>query len=281
MSRRARHAGAGGHVNNGNGSSEGGHVNRDHCDCCGDGGALLCCDRCPCSFHFHCLEPPLRQQDVPHGEWFCNSCAYTKFVFDKNNVFTPLIENLSSCNPKLFTLPPFLKPIRDATTAKKKRVESLVCEYCHHGEGDDGDGADGDAVLCGADRLAQCALCRRSFHLGCLDPPLLAVPAYFECERHGTEPTFKASMMPLSSDATLYASVQRVLLGGVLLPHAAAIIKDARDAFHTVAETTVTMEQNNNMNTPQAESEKDLDHLSCKKQEKEPESVRQDSPSQQ
>ena len=77
MSRRARHAGAGGHVNNGNGSSEGGHVNRDHCDCCGDGGALLCCDRCPCSFHFHCLEPPLRQQDVPHGEWFCNSCAYT------------------------------------------------------------------------------------------------------------------------------------------------------------------------------------------------------------
>lgn len=33
---------------------QGRSVNNDNCDSCGEGGDLLCCDRCPCAFHLTC-----------------------------------------------------------------------------------------------------------------------------------------------------------------------------------------------------------------------------------
>jgi len=48
--------------------------NQDVCGICQDGGDLLCCDG-PClrAFHFKCLE--IRAEDLPDGEWFCNTCT--------------------------------------------------------------------------------------------------------------------------------------------------------------------------------------------------------------
>jgi hypothetical protein len=50
--------------------------NHDQCDSCGDGGGLLCCDNCPRSFHFDCINPPIRPEAVEQmqGNWYCNDC---------------------------------------------------------------------------------------------------------------------------------------------------------------------------------------------------------------
>uniref|UniRef100_A0A182QMV5 PHD finger protein 12 n=1 Tax=Anopheles farauti TaxID=69004 RepID=A0A182QMV5_9DIPT len=48
--------------------------NNDTCDACQEGGALLCCDRCPSSFHLGCHDPPLSEQEIPYGQWVCHTC---------------------------------------------------------------------------------------------------------------------------------------------------------------------------------------------------------------
>ncbi|XP_049280364.1 PHD finger protein 12 isoform X1 [Anopheles funestus] len=48
--------------------------NNDTCDSCKEGGALLCCDRCPSSFHLGCHDPPLSEEEIPYGTWVCHTC---------------------------------------------------------------------------------------------------------------------------------------------------------------------------------------------------------------
>ncbi|XP_076363794.1 PHD finger protein 12-like isoform X2 [Tachypleus tridentatus] len=60
-------------------------VNHDCCDSCKEGGDLICCDRCPASFHIHCHNPPLDKEDLPRGEWLCYCCkAFLKETGDKS-----------------------------------------------------------------------------------------------------------------------------------------------------------------------------------------------------
>ena len=47
--------------------------NVDYCGSCGIEGDLLCCDRCPRSYHTDCL----KMGAVPDGEWLCPECVYT------------------------------------------------------------------------------------------------------------------------------------------------------------------------------------------------------------
>jgi len=45
----------------------------EYCRVCRDGGELLCCDRCPSSYHMHCLIPPMTV--IPQDDWFCPRCT--------------------------------------------------------------------------------------------------------------------------------------------------------------------------------------------------------------
>jgi hypothetical protein len=51
----------------------------EYCRVCRDGGELLCCDRCPSSYHMHCLIPPMKI--IPEDEWFCPRCTVSIIVF--------------------------------------------------------------------------------------------------------------------------------------------------------------------------------------------------------
>ncbi|CAF1342694.1 unnamed protein product [Adineta steineri] len=45
----------------------------EFCRVCRDGGELLCCDRCPSSYHMHCLIPPMTV--IPEEDWYCPRCT--------------------------------------------------------------------------------------------------------------------------------------------------------------------------------------------------------------
>lgn len=51
----------------------------EYCRACRDGGELLCCDRCPSSYHMACLIPPMKI--IPQDEWFCPRCTVSWFLY--------------------------------------------------------------------------------------------------------------------------------------------------------------------------------------------------------
>ena len=70
----------------GTGSS---HVNTNWCFICSQGGKLVCCDRCPASFHEECLG----NQDPEGDKYFCEDCQSgneIKTVINKFWIFEPL-----------------------------------------------------------------------------------------------------------------------------------------------------------------------------------------------
>ncbi|XP_014670944.1 PREDICTED: PHD finger protein 12-like isoform X2 [Priapulus caudatus] len=75
-------------------------VNRDCCDSCKEGGDLICCDRCPASFHLQCHDPPLEEEDLPLGEWLCYRCKVTPVVVEDDTLSTCSTTSRSSTKTK-------------------------------------------------------------------------------------------------------------------------------------------------------------------------------------
>ncbi|KAL3271561.1 hypothetical protein HHI36_022036 [Cryptolaemus montrouzieri] len=183
--------------------------NHDNCDACGEGGDLICCDKCPSSFHLQCHDPPLERNDIPMGEWLCHSCIYaktqnpipllrnkrsssnpTESTFSKSikkTKMTPmeiLVEVASSMNPKQFELPrsmsvPCVFPgtDKDLTEIRKNLKNSRDYERNQNG------------LIplpskkcyecgksCRVAPLLACDYCPLYFHLDCLNPPLATPP---------------------------------------------------------------------------------------------------------
>ncbi|AET41092.1 Rco1p Ecym_7248 [Eremothecium cymbalariae DBVPG len=119
--------------------------NDDFCSSCLQTGIFLCCDTCPKSFHFACLNPPLDPDNLPEGDWSCYECRFKQmnpnksvmarneklFLANNNNMigkslFGKLVFQLRSMNSKQFAL---TQQIKDAF---------VNVHTGHHGEYQDG-----------------------------------------------------------------------------------------------------------------------------------------------
>lgn len=134
-----------------------GGSNNDFCEVCGANGRFICCDGCPRSFHFFCMNPPLDIDEMPPSNglsvlgpartnvdkgkgkgkatgsagsnsnpeemWFCNVCVSErkpKAAVKRTGLgpFGFLLPVLSQQNPKSFQLPLDLRTyFKDTATA--------------------------------------------------------------------------------------------------------------------------------------------------------------------
>ncbi|XP_001605754.1 PHD finger protein 12 [Nasonia vitripennis] len=181
--------------------------NRDSCDACHDGGELICCDKCPASFHLQCHDPPLELSDIPNGEWICHACRCAMKKENsignkrkKKNALEVLALAASLVNPKEFELPRELQiPITFPGTDKidpvsfkrgKHHNSNNINGKIHYHEY--GSITPLPARLCFVCRkscrkapLIACDYCPLYFHQDCLDPPLTAFPSgRWMCPNH-------------------------------------------------------------------------------------------------
>ncbi|PRP88151.1 Essential subunit of the histone deacetylase Rpd3S complex [Planoprotostelium fungivorum] len=160
-------------------------VNHDECDACGDEGNLLCCDHCPRSFHFDCLNPPVNPEDLTDEDWYCNKC-YHDIYPEKRKPATDgplkgLFETAIGMNPVNFELPQGtyegLEEIERSRKKESKEAEAIaqdprdeLCAVCK---------------LSGSMDAVSCQHCQALYHTYCLDPPLPFVPRLpWSCPQH-------------------------------------------------------------------------------------------------
>lgn len=120
----------------GSGLIDNGGENNEHCETCNGAGHFICCDGCPRSFHFACINPPMDIDELPgtmgdeDDKWYCNVCKTEKEYIkseapsigknagskskekakaNANGIgaarFQPLFTYLDQTNPTIFALP--------------------------------------------------------------------------------------------------------------------------------------------------------------------------------
>ena len=80
--------------------------NDEYCSACGNTGDVVCCDGCPRSFHFECVDM-VPSDDLP-DDWYCNDCLIRRFpsrVPVHKGIFGGLLNNLEKSIPRAFSLP--------------------------------------------------------------------------------------------------------------------------------------------------------------------------------
>ncbi|KAH7329186.1 hypothetical protein B0I35DRAFT_38276 [Stachybotrys elegans] len=177
--------------------------NDEYCSACGNNGDVVCCDGCPRSFHFECVDM-IQSESLP-DEWYCNECLVKKFpsrVPIHKGVFGSALNNLEKTIPRAFSLPKKLQnrfegvkagadgDYEDVATGKAARKKSgyeEVPDFYKQRE-------DGQAVLChdcqkpatDIRSIIPCSVCTLYWHIDCLDPPLAVPPVLktWRCPAH-------------------------------------------------------------------------------------------------
>lgn len=93
--------------------------NEDFCAVCNGSGKFLCCERCPRSFHFTCLDPPLEVE--PEGMWFCRKCQAQTNPPPKHpkGLFSQLLDQIDRRNPASYSLPLSIREYFDGVSTGK------------------------------------------------------------------------------------------------------------------------------------------------------------------
>ncbi|PTB67427.1 hypothetical protein BBK36DRAFT_1196583 [Trichoderma citrinoviride] len=179
-----------------------GSDNDEYCSACGSAGDVVCCDGCPRSFHFECVD--MVQSDHLPDEWYCNECLVRRFpsrVPVYKGAFASALNALEKSIPRAFSLPKKLQTrfegvkagadgdYEEVTTVKAKKRSGYdeLPDFFKQRE-------DGEAVLCHACQKAAteiraiipCSACPLHWHIDCLDPPLAMPPVLktWRCPAH-------------------------------------------------------------------------------------------------
>ncbi|ODO11167.1 hypothetical protein I350_01770 [Cryptococcus amylolentus CBS 6273] len=182
--------------------------NQDFCSACRGIGRFLCCDGCPRSFHFMCLEPPLRLDELPEEErWLCKHCRSEnqKDLPAIPSVFRALSDKIEEENPEQFRLPTEVRKFfagvstgaegeyvdaksgrakidrkgfledRDPFRLRDGRQKKVACYQCG------GSSLPKHSVLTDPEatwrQIISCDYCPSSWHLDCLSPPPSIMPS--------------------------------------------------------------------------------------------------------
>ncbi|XP_030568790.1 PHD finger protein 12 isoform X1 [Drosophila novamexicana] len=112
--------------------------NHDLCDACEEGGNLLCCDRCPSSFHLQCHDPPLSEEDIPSGQWLCHSCRMAKVSQPACSSKASSVERVPSAGSgsrantpssgELESIPLKIRNLRKRSNSERNSTEKLLAK---------------------------------------------------------------------------------------------------------------------------------------------------------
>ncbi|CAI5710468.1 unnamed protein product [Hyaloperonospora brassicae] len=92
-------------------------ANLDYCEVCEGAGDLVCCDKCPRSFHLKCLD--MTETDLPEGDWQCSECkkpsrfdAYSVMVASERTVLDKCLKIVQCLKSHPFSKQ-FLSPVEN------------------------------------------------------------------------------------------------------------------------------------------------------------------------
>ncbi|KAG5996925.1 hypothetical protein E4U54_002468 [Claviceps lovelessii] len=190
-------------ASNGNSAKDAAAENDENCSACGNTGDVVCCDGCPRSFHFECVDM-VRSDHLP-DEWYCNECLIRRYpsrVPVHRGILGSALNNLEKSIPRAFSLPKSVQNRFEGVKAgadgdyeelvtnkpaKKRNGYDELPDFFKQRE-------DGQAVLChGCQKSATeiraiipCSACPYHWHIDCLDPPLAVPPVLktWRCPAH-------------------------------------------------------------------------------------------------
>ncbi|CAA90494.1 Clr6 histone deacetylase associated PHD-finger protein Cph2 [Schizosaccharomyces pombe] len=200
--------------------------NNDYCSACHGPGNFLCCETCPNSFHFTCIDPPIEEKNLPDDAWYCNECKHHSLYNELDeqeelesnvkeegtmvDVWMQLCTYIDSHNPIQFHLPhsisSFFRGVGSGVMGEY--IETDVLKHLKSSRRSNGEERDplllksksGTPILCFrchksalvSQSILACDYCNSYWHPDCLNPPLATLPSNlrkWKCPNHSDHVT--------------------------------------------------------------------------------------------